>query len=198
MAFRIGFTRDFLKADGSIGIGDIGLDLLESRTDVEWEFLAENNRILTADDLRDYDALAMLGPRLTADSLAGNDRLAIVARYGVGYDTVDVPACTAHGVALTITPEGVRRALATSVITFILALSHRLIEQDRATRAGEGWKRKLDLMGYGMQGKTLGIVGIGNVGGEVAKLAAPFGFKIIAADPYVTPERSRRAQRDPG
>jgi phosphoglycerate dehydrogenase-like enzyme len=190
VAFRIGFTRDFLKADGSIGIGDIGLDLLERRTDVEWEFLHENNRILTADDLRDYDALAMLGPRLTAESLKGNDRLAIVARYGVGYDTVDVPACTAHGVALTITPEGVRRALATSVITFILALSHRLVEQDRATRAGEGWKRKLDLMGYGMQGKTLGIIGIGNVGGEVARLAAPFGFKIIAADPYVTPERA--------
>jgi len=67
-----------------------------------------------------------------------------------------------------------------------LALSHRLVEQDRATRAGEGWTRKLDLMGYGMQGKTLGMIGIGNVGSEVARLAAPFGLKIIAADPYAT------------
>ena len=190
VAFRIGFTRDFLKADGSIGIGDIGLDLLEGRADVEWEFLPENNRVLIADELRNYDALAMLGPRLTRASLEGVDRLAIVARYGVGYDTVDVPACTAHGIALTITPEGVRRALATSVITFILALSHRLVEQDRATRAGEGWMRKLDLMGYGLQGKTLGMIGIGNVGGEVARLAAPFGLKIIAADPYAAPERA--------
>lgn len=190
MAFRIGFTRDFLKPDGSIGMGDIGLDLLKGRTDVEWEFLPENTRSLTADQLRGYDALAMLGPRLTADSLDGVDRLAIVARYGVGYDTVDVPACTAHGIALTITPTGVRRALATSVIALMLALSHRLVEQDRATRAGEGWTRKLDLMGYGLQGKTLGLIGIGNVGSEVAKLAAPFDLKIIAADPYASPERA--------
>lgn len=190
MAFRIGFTRDFLKPDGSIGVGDIGLDLLEGRTDVEWEFLPENNRVLTADELRPYDALAMLGPRLTADSLDGNDRLAIVARYGVGYDTVDVPACTAHGIALTITPEGVRRALATTAITFILALSHRMVEQDRATRAGEGWTRKLDLIGAGLQGRKLGLIGIGNVGSEVAKLAAPFGLDIMAVDPYATPARA--------
>jgi len=154
VAFRIGFTRDFLKPDGSIGVGDIGLDLLEGRTDVEWEFLPENNRVLTADELRPYDALAMLGPRLTADSLDGNDRLAIVARYGVGYDTVDVPACTAHGIA------------------------------------GEGWTRKLDLIGAGLQGRKLGLIGIGNVGSEVAKLAAPFGLDIMAVDPYATPARA--------
>jgi D-3-phosphoglycerate dehydrogenase len=65
-----------------------------------------------------------------------------------------------------------------------------LVEQDRATRAGEGWTRKLDLMGYGLQGKTLGLVGIGNVGSEVARLAAPFGLKIIATDPYASPERA--------
>lgn len=190
MAFRIGFTRDFLKPDGAIGMGDIGLDLLKGRAGVEWEFLPENTRILRPDQLRDYDALAMLGPRLTAESLDGVDRLSVVARYGVGYDTVDVPACTAHGVALTITPGGVRRPLATSVIALMLALTHRLVEQDRATRAGEGWTRKLDLMGYGLQGKTLGLIGIGNVGSEVAKLAAPFGLSIIAADPYASPERA--------
>lgn len=187
MVFRIGFTRDFLKPDGSIGMGDIGLDLLEDCAGVEWEFLAENTRVLTAEQIKDYDALAMLGPRLTTETLEGVDRLAIVARYGVGYDTVDVPACTAHGIALTITPEGVRRALATSVITLMLALSHRLVEQDRATRAGEGWKRKLDLMGYGLEGKTLGLIGIGNVGSEVARLAASFGLRLIAADPHASP-----------
>jgi D-3-phosphoglycerate dehydrogenase len=190
VTFRIGFTRDFLRPDGSIGMGDIGLDLLDGKPGIEWEFLDENTRVLRADQLRDYDALGMLGPRLTAESLEGVGRLAIVARYGVGYDTVDVPACTEHGIALTITPGGVRRPLATSVIALLLALSHRLVEQDRATRAGEGWTRKLDLMGYGLQGKTLGLIGIGNVGSEVARLAAPFGLKIIAADPYASPERA--------
>jgi len=188
LTFRIGFTRDFLNPDGSIGIGEIGLGLLEGRSDVEWEFLPERTRALTAEHLEGYDALGLLGARLPAEALEGNTRLAVVARYGVGYDTVDVPACTAHGVVLTITPDGVRRAMATSVITFMLALSHRLLEQDRATRAGEGWQRKLDLMGYGLDGKTLGLIGIGNIGGEVARLAQPFGLKIIACDPYAKPE----------
>ncbi len=121
MAFRIGFTRDFLRADGSIGIGDIGLGLLERRPEIEWEFLAEDTRILTAEHISHYDALGVLAPRLTAETLSGAERLSVVARYGVGYDTVDVAACTAHGVALTITPDGVRRAVATAVLTFILA-----------------------------------------------------------------------------
>jgi phosphoglycerate dehydrogenase-like enzyme len=188
LVFRIGFTRDFLNPDGSIGIGDIGLGLLEGRSDVEWEFLPERARVLTAEQVEGYDALGLLGARLPAEALEGNTRLAVVARYGVGYDTVDVPACTAHGVALTITPDGVRRAMATSVITFMLALSHRLLEQDRATRAGEGWQRKLDLMGNGLDGRTLGLIGIGNIGGEVARLAQPFGLKVISHDPYANPE----------
>ena len=75
-------------------------------------------------------------------------------------------------------------------MTLILALSHRLLEQDRATRAGEGWQRKLDLMGTGLEGRTLGLIGIGNIGGEVARLAHPFGLRIIACDPYTTPEHA--------
>ena len=188
--FRIGLTRDFLRADGTLGFGDIGLGLLDGQPGIEWEFLAENARELRPDQIRGYDALAVLAPRVTAQTLEGADRLSIIARYGVGYDTVDVPACTAKGVALTITPDAVRRAVANVVMTYILALSHRLLEQDRATRAGEGWTRKLDLMGYGLTGKKLGLIGLGNIGGEVVKLARPFDLVPIASDPYVKPERA--------
>lgn len=188
--FRIGLTRDFLKADGTLGFGDIGLDLLQGQPDVEWEFLPENSRELRPDQIRGYDALAVLAPRISAETLKGADRLSLIARYGVGYDSVDVPACTAHGVALTITPDGVRRPVATAVMTYILALSHRLLEQDRATRAGEGWTRKLDLMGSGLTDKVLGLIGLGNIGSEVVKLARPFDLKPIAYDPYVRPERA--------
>jgi D-3-phosphoglycerate dehydrogenase len=188
--FRIGLTRDFLRADGSLGFGDIGLGLLEGQPGIEWEFLAENTRELRPDQIRGYDALAVLAPRVTAQTLEGADRLAIIARYGVGYDSVDVPGCTARGIALTITPDSVRRAVANVVMTYILTLSHRLLEQDRATRAGEGWTRKLDLMGYGLTGKKLGLIGLGNIGGEVVKLARPFDLVPIASDPYVKPERA--------
>jgi D-3-phosphoglycerate dehydrogenase len=188
--FRIGLTRDFLNPDGTVGLGDIGLGLLAGKPGIEHEFLAENTRELRADQIRGYDALAVLAPRVSAATLEGADRLAVIARYGVGYDSVDVPACTAHGVALTITPDGVRRPVALVVMTFILALAHRLFEQDRAIRAGEGWSRKLELMGYGLTGKKLGLIGLGNIGGEVVRLAKPLDLVPIAYDPYVDPARA--------
>jgi phosphoglycerate dehydrogenase-like enzyme len=188
--FRIGLTRDFLNPDGTIGVGDIGLDALQGKPGVTHEFLAENTPELRADQIRGYDALAVLAPRVSAATLEGADRLAVIARYGVGYDSVDVPACTACGVALTITPDGVRRPVATGVMTFVLALAHRVFDQDRAIRAGEGWSRKLELMGYGLTGKRLGLIGLGNIGSEVARLAKPFDLQPIACDPYVAPERA--------
>src|SRR5262245_46496432 len=124
--FRVGITRDFLKPDGTIGFGDIGLRLLEAEPGLEWEFLAEDARELRADQVRDYDALIVLGARVTAATLAGADRLAIVARFGVGYDSVDVAACTRASVLVTITPDGVRRPVASSVMALLLALSHKL------------------------------------------------------------------------
>jgi phosphoglycerate dehydrogenase-like enzyme len=188
--FRIGLTRDFLRLDGTLGFGDIGLGLLDGQPGIEWEFLAENAAELRSDQIQGFDALAVLAPRVSAKTLEGADRLSIIARYGVGYDSVDVPTCTAKGVALTITPDAVRRAVANAVMTYILALSHRLLEQDRATRAGEGWQCKIDLMGYGLTGKKLGLIGLGNIGSEVVKLSRPFDLVPIAADPYVKPERA--------
>jgi D-3-phosphoglycerate dehydrogenase len=188
--FRVGLTRDFLSPDGSLGFGDIGLSLLDGKQSISYEFLAENARELSADQIRNYEALAVLAPRINAATLEGADHLAVIARYGVGYDSVDVGACTKHGVALTITPDGVRRPVAAVVMTFLLALTHRLFDQDRALRAGEGWSRKLELMGFGLTGKKLGLIGLGNIGSEVVRLAAPFDLKPIAHDPYVDPARA--------
>ncbi len=189
-SFRIGLTRDFLNPDGSIGLGDIGLGLLDGRPGIEHEFLTENRREIGSDQIAGYDALAVLAPRITAATVEHADRLAVIARYGVGYDSVDIAACTANGVAVTITPDGVRRPVATVVLTFILALSSRLLDQNRALRAGEGWSRKLELMGYGLTGKTIGLIGLGNIGSEVVRLVAPLEMQIIAHDPYIDPARA--------
>ena len=184
--FRVGITRDFLKPDGTIGFGDIGLRLLEADSWIEWEFLAEDTRELRADQVCDYDALLVLGARVTAATLAGADRLAIVARFGVGYDSVDVAACTDAAVLLTITPDGVRRPVAVSALTFLLALSHKLLVKDRLTRAGR-WAEKLGHMGQGLTGRTLGVVGVGNVGSELFRLAGPFGMRHVGHDPLLRP-----------
>lgn len=185
-AFRVGVTRDFLRPDGTLGYGDIGLGLLDQTHGVEWEFLAENARELRPDQVQGYDALLVLAPRVTAATLEGADRLAIVARFGVGYDSVDVEACTRSGVMLTITPDGVRRPVAVSIITFILALSHKLLIKDRLTRQGR-WNEKLDYMGMGVTGRVLGTIGLGNIGREVFRLARPFEMRHLAFDPYASP-----------
>src|SRR5262249_9517933 len=106
--FRVGVTRDFLKPDGTSGFGDIGLGPPEL-AGVCWEYLAENTAELRAEQVRDCDALLVLGPRVGVAALDGAERLAIIARFGVGFDSVDVEACTRSGVLLTITPDAVRR-----------------------------------------------------------------------------------------
>ncbi|MBI4305718.1 MAG: dehydrogenase [Chloroflexi bacterium] len=166
---------------------DIGLSVLKEEPRIEWEFLKEAAAELRSDQVASYDALVVLAPKVTASTVRGNRRLLLVARFGVGYDSVDVDACTAAGVALTITPDGVRRPVATSAILYLLALGHRLLAKDRITRTGR-WAEKLDHTGVGLTGRTLGLVGLGNIGQEVFRLARPFEMRHIACDPYARPE----------
>ena len=136
--------------------------------------------------LTDCDALILLAHRFAREVVPPGDRLAAVARFGVGYDNVDLAACNEHGIAAVITPDGVRRPVAVSMITFILALSQKLLIKDKLTRQGPpGWAKRVDFMGEGLIGKTLGQLGMGNIGAEVFRMAAPFGMKFIAHDPYI-------------
>jgi D-3-phosphoglycerate dehydrogenase len=185
--FRVGLTRDFLKPDGKLGFGDIGLEQLEGAAGVEWEFLADGARELRPEQVRDYDALLLLGARVTAATLAGEGRLKLIARFGVGYDNVDVEACTRAGVILTITPDGVRRPVAAGALAFLLALSHKLLIKDRLTRAGR-WHDRMDHMGQGLTGRVLGLIGLGNIGREILRLSRPLEMRRLGCDPHVGPE----------
>ena len=187
MGFRIGITRDFLGPDGTPSFGDIGLGLFHQHPEVEHSFLAENSRELRSDQVRDYDALLVLSPRVTAATLADAGRLAIIARFGVGYDTVDIEACNRNATILTIAPDGVRRPVAAAALALMLALSHKLLIKDRLTRAGR-WSEKLGHVGMGLTGRTLGVIGIGNIGGELLALARPLEMLQIGYDPYLKAE----------
>ena len=183
--FRVGITRDALRDDGKTVFDPVALKVLDD-PQIEWEFIPENVKELSAAHAATYDALCVLMPRTTAATLSGsNRRLKIVARLGVGYDNVDVPACTANGVILAITPDGVRRPVATSIVTFILALSHKLFLKDRITRAGR-WSETKFHMGEGLIGKTIGSIGMGNIGSELFRLLAPFNMNLLACDPAKT------------
>ena len=177
--FLVGVSAD---AEGPDGRPLFDLDLLDEAA-VPWEWMPGEGE-LGPSDVAPYDALILFGRRVTEATLAGVGRLRLVARLGVGVDSVDVDACTRAGVLVTITPDGVRRPMAAATMAFVLALAHRLPEMDLHVRRG-GWERFLHV-GLGLQGRTIGIVGLGNVGRELAMLAAPFGLRVIAADPFAT------------
>ena len=190
-AFRIGITRDTLREDGTSIFDPAALEIFD-REHLQWEFLHENVRELTAAHAAAYDALCVLNPRVTAATVSGPDkRVQIVARMGVGYDSVDVAACTANGVILTNTPDGVRRPVATSILLLILALSHKLLTKDRITRAGR-WAETTMHMGVGLTGKTVGSIGLGNIGSELFRLLAPLNLVHIAYDPYAKSEDAEK------
>jgi len=189
--FRVGITRDTLRDDGKSIFDPRALQLLE-QAHIEWEFIADNVKELTSAHAAQYDALSVLNPRVSASTLSGPDRrVRIVARMGVGYDSIDVPTCTAKGIILTNTPDGVRRPVATSILLLILALSHKVFTKDRITRAGR-WAETTMHMGDGLTGKTVGSIGMGNIGSELFRLLAPLEMVHLAHDPYAKPEDAAR------
>jgi phosphoglycerate dehydrogenase-like enzyme len=182
--FRVALSGDFRKGDGSPTYPDFDLTPLQSAPGVEVAFLESKNP-LEAEQLEDFDALILLAHRFGAESVPRSGRLSVVARFGVGYDTVDVNACTAGDIALVITPDGVRRPVAVSIITLMLALTGRLIAKDKLTRLGAaGFASRSEHMGTGLVGRTLGSIGVGNIGAEMFRLARPFDMRFIAHDPF--------------
>jgi len=182
--FRVALSGDFRKSDGSPTFPDFDLTPLMSAPGVEMAFLDSRNP-LEAEQLEDFDALILLAHRFTASSVPRSGRLSVVARFGVGYDTVDVAACTAGDVALVITPDGVRRPVAVSIMTLMLALTGKVMVKDRLTRLGPaGFAARGDHMGVGLVGRTLGSIGVGNIGAELFRLARPFDMQFIAHDPF--------------
>ncbi len=182
---RVGLSSDFRRPDGSPAFPSFDLSPLDDDARIEWNYVPVNDGRIAAADMEGLDALILLAGRFDKDSFPGDGRLAMVARFGVGYDNVDVSACSANDAALVITPSGVRRPVAVAILTFVLALSGRLMIKDKLTRAGpDGWAQRGAHMGQGLVGLTLGSVGIGNIGAEMFRMAAAFDMRFVAHDPY--------------
>ncbi|MEC8544048.1 MAG: NAD(P)-dependent oxidoreductase [SAR324 cluster bacterium] len=190
--FRIALSSDFQRPDGSLSYPMFDLAPLQNDERIEMEIVTATNGEMSGDVLKDFDALILLAPKFTRSSVVAESRLAVVARFGVGYDTVDVDACTEFGIGLAITPDGVRRPAAVSIITLMLALTSKLMVKDQLTRQGAaGFAQRSEHMGLGLIRKTLGSLGVGNIGAELFRLAAPFDLQFIAHDPYLNETQAR-------
>lgn len=186
--FRVGVSRDFL-VDGRNAWGDIGLGRLDE-AGIAWNYLPADVPVFAPSDLAPYDAVLFAGPAVAASSFDdATPRPALLARFGVGYDAVDLDACTRHGVALTITPDGARRPVALAALTLLLAVQHNLVAKDALVRSGD-WGKRLGLMGHGVSGSTIGLFGVGNTASELAALLAPLGVTLVGFDPFCPVERA--------
>ncbi len=137
----------------------------------------------------DYDGLAIRSStKVTKEILAAATNLKVIGRAGIGVDNVDIPAASAKGVVVMNTPFGNSITTAEHAIALMFALARQLPEANAQTQAGK-WPKN-DFMGVEVTGKTLGLIGAGNIGSIVASRALGLKMKVVAFDPFLTPERA--------
>ena len=128
---------------------------------------------------------------VTDELLAKCPELLCISSNGAGYDTIDVPACTAKGILVVNQAGGNAQSVAEHAIGLMIDVTRRISFNDRILRRERGFTRE-EIMGREMSGKTLGIVGIGHIGTRVAHLARAFDMTVLAVDPYLTEEEIMR------
>jgi D-3-phosphoglycerate dehydrogenase len=168
-----------------------GIKILELERDIDVDFRPGLTPEELRDNIRVYDALVIRsGTKVTAEVLAEAAALKVVGRAGIGVDNVDVTAASKRGIVVMNTPGGNNVTTAEHTLSMMLALARHIPQAHASLRAGE-WRRA-EFVGTEICDKTLGIIGIGNVGSIVADRARGLRMKVIAFDPYLTEEGAAR------
>ena len=182
--FQVGFSADFRDNAGALIFPDIGLSLLEGVPHLSFNFVEEYRPEYSPDQLRNLDVIVSLKPRISAASLQNAERLSAVGRCGVGYDNVDLAACSERDVAVFITPAGVVKPVAESIVLLVLALSHKLVLKDRLIRQGR-WAESTRHLGREPRDRVIGTVGLGNIACEAVRMLKVFEpAEFLAFDPF--------------
>lgn len=190
--FKVGFSPDFLDEQGTLIFPDIGLSLFKGIPGLSYVFLQEHCQQYLPQHLADLDVLITMKPHISAGSVSGIHRLCGIGRCGVGYDNVDLKACTDHDIAVYITPSGVVRPMASSIVLLVLALSHNLIIKDQFMRAGR-WVESTRQLGREPRDRIIGTIGLGNIASEAIQLLRHFDVKeFVAFDPYTSDARAEQ------
>jgi len=176
--YHVAVTADVVRPDGSTAHGDLGFSRLEEHG-ISWSVFPGSFPVLPLEYFEGVDAVLAMGhTHFDAETVDHTPRLRHIARFGAGYETIDLDACTRAGVVVTNTPDAIRGPLAVAAVTMLLALVHNVVPKDRIVRESR-WADRENFRGVGIEGRTIGIVGFGGVGAEIARLLAPFGTRII-------------------
>ncbi len=171
-----------------------GVALLEQEAEVDVRTGLSPGELREA--LAGYEALVVRSEAtVTADALSNADRLQIIARAGTGVDNVDLEAATERGIVVVNAPRGNTIAAAEHAFALLVSLARHIPRADRSLRGGE-WRRR-DFMGAELRGRTLGLVGFGPIGSEMARRALAFEMNVVAHDPFVPVERVRALGAEP-
>jgi D-3-phosphoglycerate dehydrogenase len=166
-----------------------GIEVLEAIEGVEVDDRAGISAAELAAIIGEYDALIVRSrTKVTREILEAATRLKVIGRAGVGLDNIDVDVATRQGIAVLNAPGSNVISAAEHTLALMLALVRRIARADASLRRGE-WERKR-FQGIELHGKTLGLVGAGRIGSEVAKRARAFGMRVVAYDPYLAGERA--------
>jgi phosphoglycerate dehydrogenase-like enzyme len=195
--FKVDFTGDHLDQNGSVAGCDIGVEALEATGYIKTGFLWDQKPSLadadyweryysleiTPEHVAGANGIVVCRPWVRESAFAaGAENLVIIERAGAGYDKIDLDACTRNEVVVCNVPDSLTHSTASAALTLLLALAKRLPQQERVVRSGR-WDQQYEVVGDDLIGKTLGIVGLGKTGNELARLVAPFHMRVQAYSP---------------
>jgi phosphoglycerate dehydrogenase-like enzyme len=187
---RVAVTREMLNPDGNFPEHLQNLPL-RTHPRIDFQALPKLEKVLTGSEVAGFDACLTGSVLWTAQSYQGIGGLCCISRWGVGYDNLDPKDCTANDVVLITTRGALDYPVAESALSYMLALSHRMLLKDKLARAND-WTQRLTTLGNELREKTIGIVGLGAIGTALLKLLAPFHpARIVVFDPFVNAERAR-------
>jgi phosphoglycerate dehydrogenase-like enzyme len=201
--FTVLYTGDYLNEKGEVALKDIGLDALSRFEHIKVGFLLDQKpdgsptywtRVYSLEikphHVVNANGLVVCRPWVKASAFAeGAENLVVIGRAGAGYDKIDLESCTSNDVAVFNCPSAFAHSTASAALTLMLALAKRLPQQESLVRTGR-WDQQAQVKGDDLTGQTLGIVGLGHSGAELARLVAPFQMRVLSYSPHCDSARA--------
>ncbi len=183
--FIIAMTADFYDSNGAPKFRDLGLSVLDGHGHIKHRVFDEHRPRIGPDQIGDAQGAIVLTPAVTAESVSQSENLLAVGRFGVGYDAVDVAACTEADVVVFITAGAVDRPVAEATVGWMIALGHNVLAKDRLVRTGQ-WDERSGYMGSELRDRTLGVIGLGGIARATIELLRGFGMaQPLIFDPFI-------------
>ncbi|MGI5963331.1 MAG: hydroxyacid dehydrogenase [Lawsonibacter sp.] len=164
---------------------NMGMELLSKKAD---SLVVDPANCNFTAELQKVDALMLKEGGIGRPEMLACPRLKVIARHGIGFDTVDVDAATELGIPVVITPGANSRSVAEHTVAMILALTKNLVESHNETVKGN-WNVRQEFRAFEFQGKVIGLIGVGSIGKMVANMCSGLGFQVAAYDPFIPAEQ---------